>query len=102
VFEFNIFSIQVMSVVALLLGLWLSGRLNRRPMLLVGFFGSAVAHLFTALSCWLLPQGNLKGIVVLCLLLLFCLFMQASVTTVTWSMLAEIFPLRARGISSFL
>lgn len=76
---------QVVSVSAMSTGLWLTSRLDRRPMLLAGFLGSAVAHLLAALSAWLLPDGNAKGMVVLLFLLLFCVFMQCSVTTTTWS-----------------
>uniref|UniRef100_A0A914H222 Major facilitator superfamily (MFS) profile domain-containing protein n=1 Tax=Globodera rostochiensis TaxID=31243 RepID=A0A914H222_GLORO len=90
-------SIGIVSVTSMAFGLWMIGHTDRRPMLLVGMVGSSLSHLMIALSSWLMPNGNAKGTVILLLLLLFCAFMQSSITSVTWFMLAEIFPLQIRG-----
>ncbi|KAL3078936.1 hypothetical protein niasHS_014718 [Heterodera schachtii] len=92
-------AIGIVSLVSMAFGIWLMGRCGRRPMLLVGMVGSSLSHLLVALIFWLMPSGNAKGVVVLLLLLLFCAFMQCAITSVTWFILAEIFPLRVRGIT---
>ncbi|KAL3069218.1 hypothetical protein niasHT_034448 [Heterodera trifolii] len=92
-------SIGVVSVVSMTFGLWLIGRCSRRPILLVGMVGSSLSHLLVAVIFWLMPSGNAKGAMVLLLLLLFCTFMQSAITSVTMFILAEIFPLRVRGIT---
>ncbi|KAL3077988.1 hypothetical protein niasHS_012930 [Heterodera schachtii] len=65
-----------------------------------GGLGRLIAVPFAGRSHFLaMPSGNAKGAMVLLLLLLFCTFMQSAITSVTMFILAEIFPLRVRGIT---
>jgi major inositol transporter-like SP family MFS transporter len=68
-------------------------------MFLIGLFGSALPHSLIALSCWLLPNGPLKGWFVLAGMLLFLTLQQGAIMTVSWLLLTEMFPLRVRGLA---
>lgn len=88
----------VISVLAALTGIWLIGRVNRRPMLLIGFSGTTTALLLIAI-CSITLKGSLAlPFVVLSLTVMFLAFMQGSVGPVIWLVLAEIFPQRVRGL----
>ena len=88
----------VVSVLAALVGIWLLGRVSRRPMLLTGLIGTTTTLALIGAASILLPEGTARGFTVLTLTVLFLAFQQGAVSPVTWLMLAEIFPLRVRGL----
>ncbi|MFJ9127244.1 sugar porter family MFS transporter [Streptomyces sp. NPDC102340] len=89
----------VVAVLAVATGMWLLGRVGRRPMLLVGQVGVTVSLVLIAVCFLALPDTPVRTYLVLAFMLTFLLFMQGCVATVFWLMLSEIFPLRLRGIA---
>ncbi|WP_281375899.1 sugar porter family MFS transporter [Pseudonocardia pini] len=87
----------VISVLATFVGIWLLGRVRRRPMLIVGQIGTFSALLLVGVFSSVLPEGPARATVVLALTVTFLAFQQGAISPVTWLMLAEIFPLKLRG-----
>jgi len=90
----------LISVIAVIFGIWLVGKVNRRPMLIVGLCGTTTALFFIAIFSMLLDGSAALPYVVLSLTVLFLAFMQGCVGPVTWLVIAEIFPQRLRGLGS--
>ena len=88
----------VVSVCAALLGIWLLGKVGRRPMLLTGLIGTTSMLALIGIASIMLPEGTARGFTVLSMTVLFLAFQQGAVSPVTWLMLSEIFPLRVRGL----
>ncbi|MFC7392765.1 sugar porter family MFS transporter [Scopulibacillus cellulosilyticus] len=87
----------IISVAACLIGIWLLGKINRRPMLIIGLAGTTTALLLIGIFSILLKGTTALPFVVLSLTVMFLAFMQGSVGPVTWLVLSEIFPMRLRG-----
>ncbi|MCM5704299.1 sugar porter family MFS transporter [Larsenimonas salina] len=89
----------VISVLATFVGIWLLGRVGRRPMLLTGILGTTTALLMIGIVSMMISAGPLRATLVLSLTVTFLAFQQGAVSPVTWLMLAEIFPMRIRGFA---
>ncbi|MFJ2210812.1 sugar porter family MFS transporter [Streptomyces sp. NPDC101062] len=87
----------VISVLAVFFGIWLLGRVDRRPMLMVGQIGTTCALLMIGVFSIVLPEGGGRAFGVLAMTVTFLAFQQGAISPVTWLMLAEIFPMRMRG-----
>lgn len=87
----------VISVLATFVGIWLLGRVNRRPMLMTGQIGTTAALLFIGVFSLALPSGDGRAYAVLAMTVTFLAFQQGAISPVTWLMLSEIFPMRMRG-----
>jgi MFS transporter, SP family, major inositol transporter len=87
----------VISVVATFVGIYLLGKVDRRPMLLMGQIGTTTALLLVGVVSLALPEGTTRAFIVLALTVTFLAFQQGATSPVTWLMLAEIFPLKLRG-----
>ncbi|MFE2494423.1 sugar porter family MFS transporter [Streptomyces scopuliridis] len=87
----------VISVLATILGIWLLGRMDRRPMLMIGQLGTTGALLMIGVFSVALPEGTPRAYAVLAMTVTFLAFQQGAISPVTWLMLAEIFPMRMRG-----
>jgi major inositol transporter-like SP family MFS transporter len=89
----------VVSVLATFVGIYLIGRISRRKMLTIGLCGTTVALLSLALvSAVFGPSQSLAYLVLFCMVL-FLTFQQGFTSPVTWVILSEMFPLKARGLS---
>ena len=88
----------VVSVAAAILGIWLLGKVGRRPMLITGLIGTSSTLLLIGVASLTMAEGTARGFVVLSLTVAFLAFQQGSISPVTWLMIAEIFPLRVRGL----
>ncbi|WP_454931536.1 sugar porter family MFS transporter [Actinomyces oricola] len=88
----------VVSVVAVACGLVVIGRTNRRTMLRIGMTGLVVSQILLGLA-FLLPEAPWRGYLILLLMLFFLWFMQMFCGIAFWLMMAEIFPLRVRGLA---
>jgi major inositol transporter-like SP family MFS transporter len=88
----------VIAVLATIIGIWLLGKVGRRPMLLTGQIGSTMALLLIAIFSFLLQGTTALPFVMIALICMFLLFMAGGIAPVTWLMLSEIFPLRLRGL----
>ncbi|MFJ9589076.1 sugar porter family MFS transporter [Streptomyces acidicola] len=87
----------VISVLATFVGIWLLGRVRRRPMLMTGQAGTTVALLLIGVFSLVLPSGDGRAYAVLAMTVTFLAFQQGAISPVTWLMLSEIFPMRMRG-----
>jgi major inositol transporter-like SP family MFS transporter len=87
----------VISVLATFVGIWLLGRVPRRPMLMTGQAGTTVALLLIGVFSLVLPSGDARAFAVLAMTVTFLAFQQGAISPVTWLMLSEIFPMRMRG-----
>ncbi|MEU2774321.1 sugar porter family MFS transporter [Streptomyces sp. NPDC007162] len=87
----------VISVLATFVGIWLLGRVDRRPMLMTGQLGTTLALLFIGVFSLVLPAGDGRAYAVLAMTVTFLAFQQGAISPVTWLMLSEIFPMRMRG-----
>jgi major inositol transporter-like SP family MFS transporter len=87
----------VISVLATFVGIWLLGRVNRRPMLMTGQIGTTAALLLIGVFSLVLPSGYARAFAVLAMTVTFLAFQQGAISPVTWLMLSEIFPMRMRG-----
>ncbi|MBC1212245.1 sugar porter family MFS transporter [Listeria booriae] len=88
----------VISVLATFLGIYLLGKIGRRPMLITGLIGTTSALLLIGILSMLLQGTEALPYVVLSLTVTFLAFQQGAISPVTWLMLSEIFPQRLRGI----
>lgn len=87
----------VISVLATFAGIWLLGRVDRRPMLMTGQLGTTTALLLIGVFSLVLPEGTARAFAVLAMTVTFLAFQQGAISPVTWLMLSEIFPTRMRG-----
>ncbi|MBA2951513.1 sugar porter family MFS transporter [Streptomyces himalayensis] len=87
----------VISVLATFVGIWLLGRVNRRPMLMTGQVGTTGALLLIGVFSLVLPSGDGRAYAVLAMTVTFLAFQQGAISPVTWLMLSEIFPMRMRA-----
>lgn len=90
----------LISVIAVIIGIWLVGRVNRRPILMIGLSGTTTALLFIAIFSIVFDGSAALPYIVLSLTVLFLAFMQGCVGPVTWLVIAEIFPQKVRGLGS--
>ncbi|MFP7170513.1 sugar porter family MFS transporter [Terribacillus sp. 7520-G] len=88
----------VISVAAAIFGIWLLGRVRRRPMLITGFIGTTSALLLITIVTTFFEGTPALPYLVLGLTVTFLAFQQGAVSPVTWLMLSEIFPSRIRGM----
>ncbi|MBM7646568.1 major inositol transporter-like SP family MFS transporter [Scopulibacillus daqui] len=88
----------IISVLAVIVGIWLLGKVNRRPMLITGLAGTTTSLLLIGIFSITLKDSAALPFIVLSLTVIFLAFMQGAVGPVTWLTLSEIFPLRLRGI----
>ncbi|MFJ2241650.1 sugar porter family MFS transporter [Streptomyces sp. NPDC087859] len=87
----------IISVLATFVGIWLLGRVSRRPMLMTGQIGTTAALLLIGVFSLVLPSGDGRAYAVLAMTVTFLAFQQGAISPVTWLMLSEIFPMRMRG-----
>lgn len=88
----------VISVLATFVGIWLLGKIGRRPMLTIGLVGTTIALTLIGVFSYLLEGSPTLPYVVLSLTVTFLAFQQGAISPVTWLMLSEIFPLKLRGL----
>ncbi|CAK5115824.1 unnamed protein product [Meloidogyne enterolobii] len=92
--------IGLVSFLASWAGLLVVSRVGRRSLLIFGQIGTLSAHLAIVVCSAILPYGTARGWATFGLLLPFLAFSQGAISTVTWLMSAEIFPLSMRGIGT--
>jgi major inositol transporter-like SP family MFS transporter len=88
----------VISVLATFVGIWLLGKVGRRPMLITGLAGTTTALLLIGIFSLVFEGSAALPYIVLALTITFLAFQQGAISPVTWLMLSEIFPLRLRGL----
>jgi len=91
-------TVGLTSIVGTVLGIYLLGLRNRRPLLLTGFTGVAAGHAALALS-FLLPESAFRSYLILIAMLMVVFFVQTFIGTLVWLLLSEIFPMTIRGFA---
>lgn len=88
-------AIGIFGLLGTLLGLYLVGRVDRRPMLMTGQATVAACH--AVLAVLFVLSGSVFGI--LGVMVGFVFFQQGFISTVTWLVMSELFPMRVRGFA---
>lgn len=88
-------AVGIFGLLGTLLGLYLVGRVDRRPMLMTGQATVAACH--AALAVLFALSGSVFGI--LAVMVGFVFFQQGFISTVTWLVMSELFPMRVRGFA---
>lgn len=91
-------AVGAISVIATTIGMSLIDKVGRRPMLIWGLAGMAGA-LAVLGAAFHLPRSAAVSCLVLGLMVLYMAFMQATLNTGVWLLLAEMFPLKVRGLA---
>ncbi|WP_407553014.1 sugar porter family MFS transporter [Streptomyces sp. Pv4-95] len=91
-------AVGAVSVLATAVGMSLIDRVGRRPLLIGGLAGMAISLALLGAS-FQLPPSTGVSVLVLGLMVLYMAFMQATLNTGVWLLLAEMFPLRVRGLA---
>jgi major inositol transporter-like SP family MFS transporter len=91
-------AVGVTSVIGTILGIYLLGIMNRRPLIITGFVGVTAAHALLALS-FLLPESSFRSYLILAAMLVLVFFVQTFIGTLVWLLLSEIFPMTIRGFA---
>jgi MFS transporter, SP family, major inositol transporter len=91
-------SIGVVGVVGVAVGMVLVGKVRRRTMLLIGLTGTTTSLLVLALL-FLLPTSTTRSLLILAAMVVFVAIEQCFISTVTWLLLSELFPLKIRGFA---
>jgi MFS transporter, SP family, major inositol transporter len=91
-------AVGVTSVISTIVGIYLLGIVNRRPLIITGFVGVTAAHALLALS-FLLPESSFRSYLILAAMLVLVAFVQAFIGTLVWLLLSEIFPMTIRGFA---
>lgn len=87
----------VISVLATIVGIWLLGKIGRRPMMLTGLTGTTLTLLLIGILSFTVKSSEIFPYIMLILTVTFLAFMQGAIGPVLWVSLSEIFPLRLRG-----
>ncbi|MEH7142219.1 sugar porter family MFS transporter [Priestia megaterium] len=87
----------VISVLATIVGIWLLGKVGRRPMMLTGLAGTTLTLLLIGILSFVAGSSTILPYIMLALTVTFLAFMQGAIGPVLWVSLSEIFPLRLRG-----
>jgi major inositol transporter-like SP family MFS transporter len=93
---FSTIFVGAIGVVGTVIGIWLLGVANRRPLLFIGFAGVAASDILLAIM-FQLPQSTARSYLILAFIMLFVFFVQTFIGTLIWLMLSEIFPMSIRG-----
>jgi major inositol transporter-like SP family MFS transporter len=88
----------VVSVAAVVAGMYFMSRLPRKAMLVTGLGGTASSLAALAAVSLVVPESLFRGCLVLLCMAVFLVFMQGCIGCVTWLTMAEIFPLHVRGV----
>lgn len=91
-------TVGIVGIIGTVVGIWLLGHYNRRPLLLTGFAGVAAGHLILALA-FSLPESGLRSLLILLAMLFVVAFVQTFIGILVWLLLSEIFPMTIRGFA---
>ena len=88
--------VGAIGVIGTVLGIYLLGKANRRPLLFIGFAGVAASDLILAIL-FTFPDSTARSYLILVFIMLFVFFVQTFIGTLIWLVLSEIFPMAIRG-----
>ncbi|KKI93504.1 major facilitator transporter [Bacillus sp. SA1-12] len=88
----------IISVLACITGLYLLGKVGRRPMFITGLAGTTTSLVLIGIFSIVFDGSDWLPYLVLSMTIMFLAFYQGSIGPLTWLTLAEIFPMRLRGL----
>ncbi|MEH6956909.1 sugar porter family MFS transporter [Neobacillus drentensis] len=88
----------LIAVIAVITGMSLTNKVNRRTMLLTGLTGVTAVLITIGISTFALAGSPALPLVVLSLTILYLAFFQGAIGPLGWLIIAEIFPVRLRGV----
>jgi major inositol transporter-like SP family MFS transporter len=88
----------LISVIAVIVGMSIMHKVNRRTMLLTGLIGATIALISIGIATIALARTPMLPYVVLSMTVLYLAFFQGAIGPMTWLTLSEIFPARLRGM----
>ncbi|MDK8640616.1 sugar porter family MFS transporter [Niallia taxi] len=88
----------LIAVIAVIVGMSLLNKVNRRPMLLTGLVGVTIALISIGISAHFLAGSPILPYIVLSMTVIYLAFFQGAIAPLVWLILAEIFPMRLRGV----
>ncbi|MHA2959262.1 sugar porter family MFS transporter [Priestia megaterium] len=89
----------LIAVIAVIVGISIINKVNRRPMMLTGLIGVTVSLISIGICTLTLSGSSALPYVVLSMTVVYLAFFQGAVGPLTWLILAEIFPARLRGMA---
>jgi major inositol transporter-like SP family MFS transporter len=89
----------LIAVIAVIVGMYLLNKVNRRTMLLTGFAGVTVVLIAIGITNIALTGSPILPFVVLTLTVAYLAFFQGFIGPLGWLVIAEIAPVRLRGLS---
>lgn len=96
--SFNVLN-GLASVGAMFVALAIINKYNRRTLMTIGFIGITICHLAVGIVGVALPPDNpVRPWLLLIFIVAFIAIMQGTIGPLAWLMIAEIFPLRMRGL----
>ncbi|WP_342045136.1 sugar porter family MFS transporter [Bacillus sp. OTU530] len=88
----------VISVIAVIVGMSIMHKVNRRTMFLTGLIGATIALIAIGIATLTLSESPMLPYIVLSMTILYLAFFQGAIGPMTWLTLSEIFPARLRGM----
>ncbi len=88
----------LISVIAVIVGMSIMHKVNRRTMFLTGLIGATIALIAIGIATLTLAGSPMLPYVVLSMTVLYLAFFQGAIGPMTWLTLSEIFPARLRGM----
>ncbi|MHA7098194.1 sugar porter family MFS transporter [Priestia aryabhattai] len=88
----------LIAVIAVIVGISLINKVNRRPMMLTGLVGATISLISIGFCTVTLSGSPALPYIVLAMTVVYLAFFQGAIGPLTWLILAEIFPARLRGM----
>lgn len=88
----------LIAVIAVIVGISLINKVNRRPMMLTGLVGATISLISIGFCTITLSGSPALPYIVLAMTVVYLAFFQGAIGPLTWLILAEIFPARLRGM----
>lgn len=88
----------LIAVVAVIVGMSIINRVNRRSMYLTGLIGVTISLISISITSFVLAGSPMLPYLILTMTVMYLAFYQGAIGPLTWLLLSEIFPIRLRGI----
>ncbi|WEG72412.1 sugar porter family MFS transporter [Vagococcus intermedius] len=88
----------VVSVLAIIVGMNVMHKVDRRKMIITGIIGTTFSMTALTACLFIIPDSTMLPIFVIVLTVIFIAFFQGCIGPVTWLLLSEIFPQKIRGL----